>query len=195
MSRYQLIIFLLIAALPRASFAASFDCAKAGTVQEKMICSDSALSALDDKLAHAYRSALSEATDTKAAEIQAQQKEWLRNARNGCTSRSCLVQAYEERIDRLASCQTKTLSRKGASCPVSEKTLIGYWENVSGGIFEEMAFGYSGSDRTFNSWLHQRPEIAGGTWKIEDCAIFIRHPTEAKMSYTFKVGRRREDRI
>ena len=81
------------------------------------------------------------------------------------------------------------------ACPLSEKQLIGAWENVSAGFFQEMAFEHSGSNREFNSWLHQRPEIAGGTWTFENCNIDIRHPSDAQMRFSFRVVRARGDRI
>ncbi len=186
------ILLLLVAVLPGASFAASFDCSKASTVQEKIICTDTALSELDDKLAQTYKTAISETA--KKAEIQKEQKEWLRDIRNNCTSKSCLVEAYEKRINQLASPQSKS-PQTGSTCPISEKTLNGAWENVSGGFFEEMAFEYSGSEREFNSWLHQRPEISGGTWEIDNCTIFIRHPKVKTMSFAFRVVQFHGDRI
>lgn len=186
------ILLLIVALLPNTSFSASFDCSKASTVQEKMICMDTTLSDLDDKLAQTYKTAISETT--KTAEIQQGQKEWLRKIRNNCTSKSCIVEAYEKRINQLSSPQSKS-PQTGSTCPVSEKTLIGSWENVSGGFFEEMAFEYSGAKQEFNSWLHHRPEISGGTWKIENCTIFIRHPTEEKMSFAFKIVQFHGDRI
>jgi hypothetical protein len=80
-------------------------------------------------------------------------------------------------------------------CPVTEKTLAGAWANVAGGFFEEMEFAMVDGRREFNSWLHQRPEIAGGTWLLEACTIRIRHPTEAAMSFSFKVVRVQQGRI
>ena len=44
---------LLVLTLPVQ--AASFDCAKAGTKVEKLICGDAGLSKLDDELAAAYK--------------------------------------------------------------------------------------------------------------------------------------------
>lgn len=195
MARSLYIVLLLLAvALPNTVCAASFNCTKAGTDQEKMICADSTLSSLDDKLAQTYKSAVLEANTAKAAEIQAQQKEWLRNVRNSCTSKPCLVQAYEKRIHQLAS-RLAVAPGSASTCPLAEKMLIGAWKHVSGGFFEEMSFEHSGSERIFNSWLHQRPEISGGTWKIEDCTIFIQHATEEKMKFAFRIIRAQGDTI
>lgn len=190
----HIFLLLLTVTLPNTSCAASFDCTKAGTDQEKMICSDSTLSSLDDKLAKTYKSALLETTNTKVAEIQASQKEWLRNVRDKCTSKPCLVQAYEKRIFQLNSPKTETLG-SNSTCPMSEETLVGPWEQVSGGIFEEISFELTGSNRVFNSWLHQRPDITGGTWKINDCTLIIQHATQEKMKYSFRIVRVEGDKI
>ena len=191
----HIFLLLLTVTLPNISCAASFDCTKAGTDQEKVICSDSTLSSLDDKLAKKYKSALLEAANTtKAAEIQSSQKLWLQNARNNCTSKPCLVQAYEKQIVQLTSLQTKTLG-SDSTCPMSEKKLVGPWEQVSGGIFEEMTFEFTGSKRVFNSWLHQRPDITGGMWKIDGCTLIIQHATEEKMKYAYLIVRVQGDKI
>lgn len=190
----HILLLLLTVTLPNTSCAASFDCTKAATEQEKMICSDSTLSSLDDKLANTYKSALQETTNTKAAEIQASQKEWLRNVRNNCTSKPCLVQAYEKRILQLTSPKTQTLG-SNSTCPMSEKALVGPWEQVSGGFFEEMSFEITGPNRVFNSWRHQRPDITGGTWKINACTLIIQHATEEKMKYSYLIVRVQGDKI
>lgn len=162
----HIFILLIAVTLPNTSCAASFDCTKVGTDQEKMICSDSTLSSLDDKLSETYKSTLLVATNTKAAEIQASQKAWLRNIRSSCTSKACLVQVYEERISELNLLKTNMFA-SNSSCPVSEEALMGPWEQVSGGIFEEMSFDVTGSKRVFNSWLHQSK--AGYIWRhVED---------------------------
>lgn len=56
--------------------AASFDCAKAGTRTEKMICADKALSALDSELALAFRDAVK--LSPTPARLTAEQRDWLR---------------------------------------------------------------------------------------------------------------------
>jgi uncharacterized protein YecT (DUF1311 family) len=76
--------------------AAGFDCGKASTVVEKMICADQRLSALDGKLAQLYASALAGAEDPDA--LRGEQRAWLQKARNRCRDQECLAQAYESQI-------------------------------------------------------------------------------------------------
>lgn len=87
-----------VTALPAQ--AASFDCGKAATKVEMLICSDSAISKLDEDLAAAYKTALH---DEKQAEaIRQAQKQWLKE-RNGCADAACVKRAYETRQSSLNS--------------------------------------------------------------------------------------------
>ena len=58
--------------------AASFDCAKAKTAQEKAICGSPELSAADDRMAAAYRDVLAAVTPEIAAELRDEQRAWIR---------------------------------------------------------------------------------------------------------------------
>src|ERR1035441_9145383 len=58
--------------------AASFDCAKAKTPQEKAICASSSLSAADEQMAAAYRAVLAAAPSEMREEVRTDQRNWLR---------------------------------------------------------------------------------------------------------------------
>lgn len=76
--------------------AAGFDCGKASTVVEKMICADQHLSALDGNLAQLYESALASTKDPHA--LRGEQRAWLQKARNRCRDQECLARAYGSQI-------------------------------------------------------------------------------------------------
>jgi uncharacterized protein len=76
--------------------AASFDCGKASSEVEKLICADQGLSALDDSLSKAYREVLRSVPDL--ANLKREQVKWLREVRNRCTDSPCLEKAYRSRI-------------------------------------------------------------------------------------------------
>lgn len=45
--------------------------------------------------------------------------------------------------------------------------LTGNWYCESGPCFdEEISFAIEDGEQTFNSWLHERPSAAGGSWKL-----------------------------
>lgn len=79
--------------------AASFDCHKAQTPTEKMICADKALSELDSQMAMAYQKALAYAGHP--AKIKQEQITWLTHTRAACQSVDCLKKTYQQRISAL----------------------------------------------------------------------------------------------
>jgi uncharacterized protein YecT (DUF1311 family) len=79
--------------------AASFDCGKATSDIEKIICSNEELSKLDESLNKAYLKAL-ERPDIRKQMIESQ-KQWLKNERNACKNAECLKKTYETRIKEL----------------------------------------------------------------------------------------------
>ncbi|MBN2824299.1 MAG: DUF1311 domain-containing protein, partial [Campylobacterales bacterium] len=85
----------------------SFDCQKASTDVEKLICSDSELSAMDETMARAYKSALQNDGDR----VKMQQLRWLKYTRNDCSTLMCLKDAYKLQIDRLEGYSTRQRSR------------------------------------------------------------------------------------
>ena len=66
----------LLLAAPVMAHAASFDCARAGTPSEKAVCASPKISALDGKLADAFRTALKNHPD-KADALKLDQRHWL----------------------------------------------------------------------------------------------------------------------
>lgn len=79
--------------------AASFDCAKAQTQVERLICEDAELSMLDERLAEEYAAASK--IDGKTGMIRQQQQKWLK-VRNSCTNALCVKNEYFAQISKLA---------------------------------------------------------------------------------------------
>ena len=91
-------IFSLLFFLTSAQ-AASFDCRKARTKIEKLICSNDELSKLDEFLSEMYLRALNR-DDIKQQTIESQ-RQWLKYQRNACHDAVCIKSAYETRIKEL----------------------------------------------------------------------------------------------
>lgn len=90
--------------------AASFDCTKAATPQEKAICASPALSQADDQMAAAYHAWLTAAAPDWAAAIRDDQRVWLHLRTTSCPAgkssnpiEKCLSELYRSRIDELRS--------------------------------------------------------------------------------------------
>lgn len=83
---------------------ASFDCGKAGTKVEHLICDNPEISKLDDELSVAYKVVLKD--ERQADTIRQAQKQWMKE-RNGCTDANCVETAYRIRIDELKPTKSK----------------------------------------------------------------------------------------
>lgn len=78
--------------------ATSFDCTKAGTAAEKMVCADAELSRLDEALGNIYAEARAQSADADAETIKSEHRAWLRDNRAACPDSACLKSVYESRI-------------------------------------------------------------------------------------------------
>jgi uncharacterized protein YecT (DUF1311 family) len=96
-----------------AAHAASFDCSKASTEVERMICGDAALSKLDEELARKYKEALKNVWSEKL--IPHYQKLWMKG-RNLCKSVSCLNDSYFQRIAELNEHYKLVMSKDTKLC-------------------------------------------------------------------------------
>ena len=81
----------------------SFDCAKASTAVEKMICADAELAKLDVELSNIYASRSSQAPDEAKKVMRGSQLDWLKARRNACPDVGCLQKAYAERIEQISA--------------------------------------------------------------------------------------------
>jgi len=93
------ILCLLSLMFVQSACAASFDCEKATTKVEKMICADPELSKLDEDLSVVYSKALKESSDPTILKLQ--QRGWLKE-RNQCNDLSCLGGSYKSRLVELS---------------------------------------------------------------------------------------------
>lgn len=93
-------IVLGVLGIHTAAQAVSFDCSKATSKVEIMICGDAGLSQLDEDLSSAYKAVLH---DEKQSNIARQsQKQWIK-LRNTCQDSACVKSSYEERLVALNS--------------------------------------------------------------------------------------------
>jgi uncharacterized protein len=85
------------------AYAASFDCAKAGSKIERLICDNPDISKLDEELSVAYKNTL--ADPTRADATRQAQKQWLKD-RNACPDSACVKVAYRKRVAALSVVET-----------------------------------------------------------------------------------------
>ena len=97
MKNFRLILYVFFAfIISNISFAASFDCNKASTKTEKLICSENELSKLDENLASLYKEA------AHIPGIKSEQRAWLSQVKK-CSDAKCIRNSYSDRIDELSA--------------------------------------------------------------------------------------------
>jgi uncharacterized protein len=90
------------------AWAASFDCSKAKSDVEELVCMNPRLSKLDDALAENYKIQFASDIGKGArADLVKSQKSWLQK-RNKCETFKCIEDAYTSRID--AICEYPAIS-------------------------------------------------------------------------------------
>jgi len=85
----------------QGAIVASFDCSKALSKIEKLICSTLETGDADRRLAAAYASAKSKSSDANA--LKADQLAWMKQQRNACNDAACLLKTTEARIQALSA--------------------------------------------------------------------------------------------
>jgi uncharacterized protein len=111
---FTAVALLLIAA--SSSAAQSFDCAKAQTPVEKMICGDAGLRELDEYMGRYFGAARATAAGAEAC-LQSNQREWLKDTRDACKDAACLRQAYLARLAELDPLQPGATAIKKIELP------------------------------------------------------------------------------
>ena len=89
--------------------AASFDCAKASTKVEHIICDTPEISKLDEDLDVSYKAAVQDKQQGRS--IKQTQKQWMRE-RNNCAVAECVKRIYEKRLSSLKNSAESTVSKE-----------------------------------------------------------------------------------
>ena len=104
----RVVCFAALLVLPCVALhAAGFDCTRAQSAREKTVCASPKLSALDAKLATEYTAELRQLSSAAAAEVQADQRQWLGFIDAVCAKAAdadmpgCLEEHYGTRVDQL----------------------------------------------------------------------------------------------
>ena len=135
-----------------AAQAASFDCRKATTARERMICADPELSKLDETLDATYRADLSKLDEVGATSIRSDQQLWLKSLDVPCLPvegagegiRACLHFRYSERVYRLRHAVLRN----------EDDTMIYYVDRSVPGQFD-----WYGPNRVYESYVLHYPQI------------------------------------
>ena len=96
--------------------AQSFDCARAQTRIEKMVCADRSIADLDEYLGRYYAASRAEIPGAASC-LQADQQQWLKTTRDACADGACLKSAYLNRLAELDPLQPGATALKNVTLP------------------------------------------------------------------------------
>ena len=99
--RLALTALALTLALPIAAQAASFDCNKARSPDEKAICANTALNDKDVKMSVLYDINKRTLAMGGRGSLMDAQQQWLKDRRTCGANRACLNRAYDRRLGEL----------------------------------------------------------------------------------------------
>ena len=83
----------------KAALTQSFDCSELISAQAQLVCGDSELARIDKTMAEVFSQKLM--VSTNKARLRAEQRAWLRNSRNACSDKACLLKSYQLRLAEL----------------------------------------------------------------------------------------------
>ena len=135
---FCLCALIAIFVIPSAILAASFDCSKATTKVEKMVCASPELSQLDESLSRAYQ-----AVQKRFGKAAVLDQMWWLHRRDKYTNEIGLKMHYERRIKELESPEYVAQPRRGTGAGKKAPT---YFSETPIRSIDEMIEG-SGSDR------------------------------------------------
>jgi uncharacterized protein len=107
--------FFLLLAATGPVFAASFECQRNENKVERMICSDSVVSDLDEVMAR-FHAGAQNALRENASCLKPDQQEWL-HKRNACRDVACMDRVYRERLAELTALQPGINLRRRMDVP------------------------------------------------------------------------------
>lgn len=163
--RYGLLLLGCAALASSTAIAASLDCSKAVSTVEKIICTTSDISRLDDELSAAYMAAQARSPDRVA--LGREQHLWLAQ-RDACgADQTCIRAAYEARLRVLGAAKesapaplstiAEITSFSPADYPIvsrNDRLMFSQFDK-SGNNFDIVAFDIA--DRSFDYVLRGRP--------------------------------------
>jgi uncharacterized protein len=108
---------VLVSATASAATGQSFDCGRARSHVERLICGDQGLRELDSRMAELYRGARS------VGRVGPDDQITWRSARNRCADRDCLMSTYRQRIASLTAITSSGAQPHSQQSPVTRDAV------------------------------------------------------------------------
>jgi uncharacterized protein len=113
---FRLVLAAAFCGVANIAAAQSFDCARAQTRVEKMVCADRAIADLDEYLGRYYAASRAEIPGAASC-LQSDQAQWLKATRDVCADSACVKSAYLNRLAELDPLQPGASALKNVELP------------------------------------------------------------------------------
>jgi len=174
-----LVLVTTLGVLTSWAQAATFDCNKASSFVEKVICSDSQLTGMDDQLGRLYKDALAASSNSEA--LKTEQKAWL-SSRNQCKDSDCIMKAYTDRISAL----------NAMTAPAKAGDFTGTYKMKDDGAAGEALIQQTGNDRLkfyINATYRMNTgELSGEVPLSGNAATYVDKEFDCTVSFNFSPG-------
>ena len=167
---------LLFSPLLAAAATPSFDCAKAHSAAEQLVCQDAGLVALDNELAALYPKALANLAQEQLKTEKAMQRGWIKG-RNDCWKagdlRQCVEESYQVRITELQikGGQLRVPSPVDYQC-VNNVTLSTYFYNEA--RRPAAMINLSEGNNQQQVLAYQTPSASGARYEGQNLTLFTK---------------------
>ena len=166
----------------------SFDCTKANSTAEELICADPALSALDREISRLYDLARGSVSGSDLAMLKAYQRGWIKG-RDDCwkarvSITECISTVYIVRIHELRRDHPATQSEDGASLGPIEYRCDGLDHTVSAVVITLPQAPYASV--AWDEMMISLPKVraaSGAKYETHDGILFWIQGAEARLSY------------
>jgi uncharacterized protein len=167
-----------------------FDCAKAATALDRLICSDHDLATLDRTLAERYTQLRDRLSPEGLAVLRDSQRKWL-TARKECmtgdTTALCLSSRYTERANDLAA-QYKTAGTLSIENRTADRR-IPRWRVDESDSYPWMLGTPPERATAFNRYIAQRLNLAKGMFAASGIKLDARPSGDTTFSRTYEIHR------
>jgi uncharacterized protein len=188
----QPIFFAIILILNNTSplLAASFDCKKARTDIEKMICNSSQLSKADEQMGIAYKKLRHKLPKSERQLLLNDQRTWLQerdNVLRTCIEIDCEIQFYQVRIQQLGPIERVSFNCQKAATPLEKmicnSPLLGHVDGRVAKLYKSLQNELRDNQ---HQWLKERDmELARPFCDVECIWQYYKYRIEFLVRYMF----------
>lgn len=129
--RWIVVLSLMLPGSP--AVASGFDCAKASSQAEHLVCSNPELSALDSRMSEAYGRALGAVEAASKPRLVIEQRHWIRYVRDVCDTSDCLRSAYGQRVELLEKNRRVIFNEAACDIPMGKtcRSVVTYRDSAA----------------------------------------------------------------